>query len=67
MVLVVVAVHTYWSITVYLILLEAITVVVVVVAIVVIFVAWTNVNLIVGICSRCSQEATFKVLSKLGQ
>ena len=30
-------------------------------------VAWTNVNLIVGICSRCSQEATFKVLSKLGQ
>ena len=55
-----------WSIEVYLIILEAITVVVVDV-VVVIFVAWTNVNLIVGICSRCSQEATFKVLSKLGQ
>ena len=58
-----------WSIKVYLILIEAITVVVVVVvvAIVVIFVAWKNVNLIVVICSRCSKEATFKVLSKLGQ
>ena len=30
-------------------------------------VAWTNVNLIVGICSRCSQEATFKVSSKSDQ
>ena len=30
-------------------------------------VASTNVNLIVGICSRCSQEATFKVPLKLGQ
>ena len=30
-------------------------------------VAWTSVNLIVRICSRCSQEATFKVSSKLGQ
>ena len=30
-------------------------------------VAWTNVNLIVGICSRHSEEATFKVSSKLGQ
>ena len=30
-------------------------------------VAWTNVNLIVGICARYSQEATFKVSSKLGQ
>ena len=30
-------------------------------------VARTNVNLIVGICSRCSQEATFKVSSKSGQ
>ena len=57
----------FWFITLYLILLEAITVVVVVVAIVVIFFGLTNVNLIVGICSRCSQEATFKVLSKLGQ
>ena len=28
---------------------------------------WTNVNLIVGICSRCSLEATFKVSSKSGQ
>ena len=54
-------------ITAYLILLEAITGVVVDVAIVDIFVAWTNVNLIVEICSGCSQEATFKVLSKLGQ
>ena len=28
-------------------------------------VASTNFNLIVGICSRCSQEATFKVSLKL--
>ena len=27
---------------------------------------WTNVNLIVGICSRCSLEGTFKILSKFG-
>ena len=26
-------------------------------------VAWTNINLIVGICSRCSHEAIFKVSS----
>ena len=30
-------------------------------------VASTNVNLIVGICSRCSKEAIFKVSSKPGQ
>ena len=30
-------------------------------------VAWTIVNLIVWVCSRCSQEATFKVSSKSGQ
>ena len=30
-------------------------------------VAWAYVNLIFEICSRCSQEATFKVLSKSGQ
>ena len=30
-------------------------------------VVWTNVHLIVGICSRCSQEATFKVSSESGQ
>ena len=30
-------------------------------------VAWTNVNLIVGICSRCSYKATFKVSSKSDQ
>ena len=30
-------------------------------------VAWTNVNLIVGIFSRCSQEGTFQISSKLGQ
>ena len=30
-------------------------------------VAWTNVTVIVGIYSRCSQEPTFKVSSKLGQ
>ena len=30
-------------------------------------VAWANVNLIFVICSRCSQEATFKVSSKSGQ
>ena len=40
---------------------------VVVVAIFVIFVAWTNINLRVGICSRCSQEAIFKVSSKSGK
>ena len=28
---------------------------------------WTNVNMIVGICSRCSQEPIFKVSSKSGQ
>ena len=27
-------------------------------------VAWTNVNVTVGICFRCSQEPTFKVSSK---
>ena len=26
--------------------------------------AWTNVTITVGICSRCSQEPTFKVSSK---
>ena len=30
-------------------------------------VAWTNVTMTVGICSRCSQEPTFKVSSKSGQ
>ena len=30
-------------------------------------VAWTNVSLKIEICSRCSQEPTFKVSSKLGQ
>ena len=30
-------------------------------------VAWTNVPLKVGICSRCSQEPTFKILSESGQ
>ena len=30
-------------------------------------VAWTNVTLTVGICSKCSQEPTFKVSSKSGQ
>ena len=30
-------------------------------------VAWTNVNLIVRICSRCFEEARFKVSSKFGQ
>ena len=30
-------------------------------------VAWTNVNMTVGICSRCSQEPIFKVSSKSGQ
>ena len=30
-------------------------------------VAWTNVNLIVGIRSKGSQKATFKVSSKSGQ
>ena len=30
-------------------------------------VAWTNVNVTAGICSRCSQEPTFKVSSKSGQ
>ena len=30
-------------------------------------VSWTNANLMFGICSRCSKEAIFKVLSKLGQ
>ena len=29
-------------------------------------VAWTNVNVTVGICSRCSQEPIFKVSSKSG-
>ena len=29
--------------------------------------AWTNVTLTVGICSKCSQEPTFKVSSKSGQ
>ena len=29
-------------------------------------VAWTNVTVSVGICSRGSQEPTFKVWSKLG-
>ena len=30
-------------------------------------VAGTNVTVTVGICSKCSQEPTFKVLSKSGQ
>ena len=30
-------------------------------------IAWTNVTVTVGICSRCSQEPTFKVSSKSGQ
>ena len=30
-------------------------------------VTWTNVTLTVGICSKCSQEPTFKVSSKSGQ
>ena len=30
-------------------------------------VAWTNVTMTVGICSRCSQEPIFKVSSKSGQ
>ena len=30
-------------------------------------VAWTNVTLTAGICSKCSQEPTFKVSSKSGQ
>ena len=30
-------------------------------------VAWTNVTVTVGICSRWSQEPTFKVWSKSGQ
>ena len=30
-------------------------------------VAWTNVNMIVGIFAGCSQEATFRVSSKSGQ
>ena len=30
-------------------------------------VVWTNVSVTVGNCSRCSQEPTFKVWSKLGQ
>ena len=30
-------------------------------------VAWTNVNVTAGTCSRCSQVPTFKVWSKLGQ
>ena len=30
-------------------------------------VAWTNVPVTVEICSRCSQELTFKVSSKSGQ
>ena len=30
-------------------------------------VAWTNVTVTVGICSRCSQGPTFKVWSKSGQ
>ena len=29
-------------------------------------VAWKNVTVTVGICSRCSQEPTFKVWSKSG-
>ena len=29
-------------------------------------VAWTNVNVTVGICSRCSKEPIFKVSSKSG-
>ena len=29
-------------------------------------VEWTTVNLIVGICSRCSLVATFKISSKIG-
>ena len=29
-------------------------------------VAWTNVTMTVGICSRCSKEPTFKVSSKSG-
>ena len=30
-------------------------------------VTWTNVTVTIRICSRCSQESTFKVWSKLGQ
>ena len=30
-------------------------------------VAWTNVTLTAKICSKCSQEPTFKVSSKSGQ